>query len=225
MIKLIIFDWDDVITLGSKDGFYECYHKAIGNVGAKLSRKEEWKRIIATWGKSHKVVLAELLKENPKLLDSVIKIYEENFFGETFAKNLRLVRGTRSLLKRLSKKYTLAIATGQHPQLLNDKIIPKYKIPDVFSQIIFSIDIKDPEKQKPHPWALNKIMKDLGFKPEETIFVGDAHSDVKMAQAAGVVPIVVLTGHLTKSEAEKLNVKYIIKDVSRLEKVLEKNEN
>lgn len=222
MIKLIIFDWDDVFTLGSKEAYYNCYRKAIYSVGVKLSKKKIWEGIIATWGKSYKVVLAELLKERQELLDEAIKIYDHHFFGKTFVKNLKLVGGANDLLNRLSKKYKIAIATGQHPILFNEKIIPMYKIPKVFSKIIFSIDIKDPDKQKPHPWALNKIMKDFGFTPEQTIFVGDAQTDVLMAQAAKVTPIVVLTGHLTKPEAEMLNVKYIIKDVTKLEKILEK---
>lgn len=63
-------------------------------------------------------------------------------------------------------------------------------------------------------------MQDQNIKPEETVFVGDAKSDVEMARAAGVTPIVVLTGHLTKLEAEDLSVRYIIDDVTQLEKVL-----
>jgi len=34
------------------------------------------------------------------------------------------------------------------------------------------------------------------------------------------MPVVVLTGHLSRDEAEKLGVKYIISDVSKLEDVL-----
>ena len=33
MIKLLIFDWDDVITLGSKEGYYQCYRKTIKEFG------------------------------------------------------------------------------------------------------------------------------------------------------------------------------------------------
>lgn len=221
MVKLIIFDWDDVFTLGSKEGYYECYRKAIYGVGNKLSKKEIWDRIIETWGKSYKFVLSVLTKEKPEMLNEAIKIYEENYFGNTFVKNLKLVKGANELLERLVKKYKLAVATGQNPTLFYDKIVPIYKIPDVFSKIIFSQDIKDPEKQKPHPYAVEKIMHDLGFKPEETIFVGDAHSDVKMAQAAEVTPIVVLTGHLDKQSAQELGVKYIIENVGKIEKILE----
>jgi phosphoglycolate phosphatase-like HAD superfamily hydrolase len=43
-----------------------------------------------------------------------------------------------------------------------------------------------------------------------------------MAYNAQVTPIVVLTGHLNKEAAEKLEAKYIIPDVTQLESILEK---
>ena len=32
-IKLIVFDWDDVFTLGSSEGYYSSYQKAVESVG------------------------------------------------------------------------------------------------------------------------------------------------------------------------------------------------
>ncbi|MBU4245864.1 MAG: HAD hydrolase-like protein, partial [Nanoarchaeota archaeon] len=52
-------------------------------------------------------------------------------------------------------------------------------------------------------------------------YVGDAKNDVLMARNARIEPIVVLTGHLSKSEAEVLKVKHIIPDVTEIEEVLE----
>ena len=49
MIKLIIFDWDDVLTIGSKEGYFACYHKAINSVGIYLSPEEEYRRIVLKW--------------------------------------------------------------------------------------------------------------------------------------------------------------------------------
>lgn len=74
---------------------------------------------------------------------------------------------------------------------------------------------------KPHPFILQKIMQTQGVKPSETIFVGDAQSDMQMAWNAKVEPVAVLTGHLSRQEAEYLGVKFIIEDVTKLEPVLE----
>jgi hypothetical protein len=50
MIELIIFDWDDVFTLGSTDGYKKCYHAAVSGIGINLSPAEEMKRMQAKWG-------------------------------------------------------------------------------------------------------------------------------------------------------------------------------
>ena len=74
---------------------------------------------------------------------------------------------------------------------------------------------------KPHPYMLEVIMKKKQkVKPSETIFVGDALTDVQTAINANVTPVVVLTGHLLRDEAEKLNTKWILQNVTHLPKIL-----
>ena len=220
MIKLIIFDWDDVFTLGSTSGYMACYHKALGGVGVRLSKQEEKRRIFLKWGKTHREEFRWLLKEHPALIDRACNIYEEHLFGETFLSRLSIFPGVIPLLHRLKKRYMLCIATGMHPGLLKRRIMPHFGIPNVFSTIISSYDIKDPKKQKPDPYMIQKILKIHKVRPFEAVMVGDAMADVEMARAAGVVPIVVLTGHLTKQDAITLKVEHMIDDVTGLEEML-----
>ncbi len=220
MIKLIVFDWDDVLTLGSKEGYFKCYHETLADLNIYLDPKEERNRIMAKWSKSHREELRELLKEYPELLDKACKIYESKLFGNTFIDSLSMIPGTIELLKKLSKNYILCIATGLNPEVLKNKVIPKFDFPDIFKQIISSYDIDDVEKQKPHPYMVEQILKTQNIKPHEAVLVGDAKGDVIMAQAAGLIPIVVLSGHLNKREAEELNVEYIIENITLLEQVL-----
>ncbi|MBA3724094.1 MAG: HAD family hydrolase [Candidatus Levybacteria bacterium] len=222
MVKLIIFDWDDVFTLGAKEGYYACYRKAINDVGVNLSPEEENKRILAKWGKSFKEELKELLKEKPELIDTASEIFERAYWGDTFVDALSVIEGTNEMLVRLKDKYKLAVATGNHHKMLKDRIFPHFSIPDVFLQIISSHEIEDQEKTKPHPYMLEVIMKNLNVSPNETIFVGDAKTDVQMAYSADVEPVVVLSGHLSKEEAKELGVKHIIDNVTLLEKELER---
>lgn len=219
MIKLIIFDWDDVITLGSKEGYFQCYHQTLVDLGVKLAPREERQRILAKWGRTHREELQELLKEQPGLLDQACKIYEQKLFSGIFIKSLKLVNGVTELLLRLQKKYSLSVVTGIHPRILK-QVMSKFKVPQVFTQIITAYDLQDATKQKPHPYVIQEILKKQKISPQETILVGDAESDISMAQKACVTPVVVLTGHLSQTEAKKLEVQYIIKDVTQLEKVL-----
>jgi len=221
MIKLIIFDWDDVFTLGSKEGYFACYHKALDAVGVHLSPEEEHKRILAKWGKTFREELKELLKEHPELVDKACEVYDKEYWGDTFVNELKVLPGTNELLERLQQKYILAIATGNRRKMLEEHIFPRFNFPDVFSQIVSSHDIEDQEMTKPHPHMLEVIMKKQEVTQDETVFVGDARTDVQMALSAHVTPIVVLTGHLNRKEAEKLDFKHIIPDITQLETVLD----
>ena len=220
MIRLIIFDWDDIFTLGSTKGYFKCYHETLSELGVRLEPEEERKRILAKWGKSQLEELRELLKENTEILEKAHEIYEKKLFSSVFLNYLTSVKGSQELLKRLGKKYTLCVATGLHPEMLK-RIIIKFKFPEVFAQVISSYDITDPKKQKPHPFMVEQILSQQNISPSEAVLVGDARGDVLMAKAAGVMPIVVLTGHLSRKEAEEMGVKYIIPDVTHLEKVME----
>ena len=221
MIKLIAFDWDDVITHGAKDGYFKCYHEAIIAVGVHLDPEEEHRRILAKWSKPHTEELAELLKEHPELIEKAAEIYEEHLFGDTYVNAQTEIKGVNEVLLRLKEKYILTVATGAHPKILKEKVIPKFTIPNVFAEIVSSYDITDSEKRKPHPYIIQKMMQDQHVKPEETVFVGDARSDIEMARAAGVTPIAVLTGHMSSKDTEELEVQYVIQDVTYIENILE----
>ncbi len=220
-IKLIIFDWDDVFTLGSKEGYFKCYHETLEELGVKLNPEEEKKRILAKWSQPHREELRELLKEKPELLNHACNIYEKKLFGNAFIDCLSLVPGAIELLHRLSKKYILTVATGLNSTIMKERIIPKFNVPNVFSQIISTYDIENPKNHKPSPYIANKILKHHVVLSDEALLVGDAKNDILMAQSANIVPVVVLTGHLNKKEAKELNVKYIIKSVIQIEKVLD----
>ncbi|MBU4300689.1 MAG: HAD family hydrolase [Nanoarchaeota archaeon] len=220
MIKAIIFDWDDVIVAGSTKGYINCYHETLSRLGVFLEAEEEKRRIFENWGKAPKAELSGLLKEHPGKLDEAYRLYDGILLNsDTFVNCVKPINGVNILLENLAKKYALAIATGIHPVLLK-KIMDKFNTPKVFSKIISAYDIEE-KNQKPSPYSLNEIMAFLKVKSEETIYVGDAKNDVLMARNARIEPIVVLTGHLSKSEAEVLKVKHIIPDVTEIEEVLE----
>jgi phosphoglycolate phosphatase-like HAD superfamily hydrolase len=222
MIKLIIFDWDDVFSIGSKSGYYQCFQAMLDELGIKMHHDEMKKRLTPLWGMPYPKLVEELLHDRPELVEKGCKIYYKHRTGETFLNNPYLIPGGNEVLESLHKKYTLAIATGGLAHILKENFFPRFNIPDVFSEIISVHDLEDTSLAKPHPHIIQEIMRRTGFKPDETIMVGDAKNDVVMAQKAHVTPVVVLTGHLNQKEAEKLRVKYIIQDVTKLETVLNK---
>ena len=195
MIRLIVFDFDGVIITGSNEGYFRCYHKALEDVGVKLDPREEKKRILEWWGKGHKKQLEFLLKEHKGLLTKSIKAYEKYYYSPVFFGKIKLVKGAGISLKKLSQKYTLAIASGMMRKTM-DHLIKKFNI-SYFRKIITNEDVKKDTDKKPAPFMIDKILTDLSISPEETIYVGDAKNDVIMAKNAKVISTVPLLSEST----------------------------
>ena len=187
-IKMIIFDCDDVFTIGSKEGYFACYEKTLARLNISMNPDEVKRRVHSRWGQPHIKALKVLLKESPGLIEQASGIYEELLFGPTFSDCLTFVQGAEEMLVRLGEKYVLCVATGMHPEILKTRIIPMFHIPDVFATIISAYNIPEPGKQKPHPYMINTLIKKYGVQQDQVIMVGDATSDVRMAYAAQEAP-------------------------------------
>lgn len=222
MVKLIVFDWDDVFTMGSTNAYYACYHETLRQLGVKLAPEEEEKRIKARWGSTVEEEFGSLLKEEPQLIGKAVRIYEDLLMGDLFVSHLSIVPGGADFIKSLSSQYKIAIASGVNPRLLKEKIFTKFDIPNVFSAIKTVYDLDDPSHAKPHPYLILEILKELKIAPGEAAMVGDAPGDMKMAMSADVTPIAVLTGHLNRKQAEELGVKYVADDVTKILPILKR---
>ncbi len=222
MLELIVFDWDDVFTTGSTNAYYACYIKAAVDAGSSVSEAKVKDTVDELWGRPHEEVIRSYLIDEPELFAETNKNYEKYIHTDVFLDNLTIVEGSLSMLKRLSNDYTLAIVSGINPNLLKEKVFPKFDVPQVFKKIVTSYDLDDRSRGKPHPDMLNMVLNSLDVKPENTILIGDAPGDMKMAQAANVTPIAVLTGQLSKDEASELNVSLIMNNVTELEDLISK---
>ncbi len=218
MIKLIIFDFDGVINTGSNTGYFLCYHKALEAVGVSLPPEEERKRVLAYWGKGYKKQLAWLLQEHPELLEEAINAYEHHYHNTNlFFSKVGLIDGVTKTLARLSQKYTLVIATGMMRKSL-DRFLKQFNL-TYFAHTLSIDDLPESNLVKPHPYMIDELRRRVQVSKAETICVGDSESDIVMAKNAGVKPVAVLTGNLSREEAEQLRVD-IIEDVTKLDEVL-----
>lgn len=218
MIKLIVFDFDGVIITGSNQGYFNCYHKALESVGIKLNPEKERSRILERWGQHHRREIELLLKEHPDKVDDAVKVYDENFSNTVYGDTIHLIEGAKETLEGLSKKYILTISSGTERDSL-ERLIKKFDIV-YFKKIISGYDLKGHKQQKPSPFSIDIIAEEFKIPKGEIVCVGDGMTDVLMAQNAGVIPIVVLSGHLNEEEARSLGVKYIIPSIKELPKTL-----
>ena len=78
----------------------------------------------------------------------------------------------------------------------------------------------DARPDKPAPDGVYYALEKLGSKLENTVFVGDADTDILTAENAGIPSIGVLWGFRDRDIIEKAGAKYIVETVNDLEKQL-----
>lgn len=78
----------------------------------------------------------------------------------------------------------------------------------------------DDRPNKPAPDGVYYALEILGSKLENTVFVGDADTDILTANNAGLLSIGVLWGFRDREIIEKEGAKYIVSTVKELEELL-----
>jgi len=93
-----------------------------------------------------------------------------------------LMAGANEALKRLSRRYSLFIATTANRQYV-DAVLAREALESVFAIVLTNADVPKP---KPHPDMLNRIMSDSGIVKARILMVGDSESDLQMAKNADI---------------------------------------
>lgn len=86
--------------------------------------------------------------------------------------------------------------------------------------IDFVVGSSDDRPNKPAPDGVFYALEKLDSKIENTVFVGDADTDILTAKNAGLVSIGVLWGFRDREVIEKAGAEYIVESVNDLEKLL-----
>ena len=162
--------------------------------------------------------LAEaIIKSRGKLVDKkmIIKKFQ-NYYKRLASDEKWLLN--KKILKKLSKKYNLAILTGR-PRKEAGYVLRKNKVNHYFRAIV---SMEDVSQQKPSPEGILKILKQCSNS--EAYYLGDTIDDMKAAVAANINPIGVLPPQDKSSELRKLliknNAKYVINNINRIFEVL-----
>lgn len=127
--------------------------------------------------------------------------------------------GVEELIKKLKKKYKLAIATG------SSRVTTRYSINKRFQNYFdFIVTINDVKRGKPAPDQLFLICKKLNVKPFECLMVGDSLYDILAAKNAKMDSVGVLTGYTSKKELLKRGAKDVLSSVSKINSYLNENQ-
>lgn len=178
-IKSVIFDMDGVIVESEYRNYkaklkvlepygvtfdYDYYSQFPGNSNIVV-----WQKIIDDF--SLQVTAEEMHKVDLAVRDMLIK--QEGHIA---------IDGAIELIKRLSKKYVLALASGSPEHIILDTV-KYFGIENYFKFIISGETI---ENCKPAPDIFLITAENIGIKPENCAVIEDSHNGVLAAKKAGM---------------------------------------
>jgi len=130
-----------------------------------------------------------------------------------------LFDGTREVLQELEARGSmLGVATGKSDRGLQ-LCLEHHNIQNHF----VTLQTADRHPSKPHPSMLHTCMVETNSAPERTAMVGDTVDDIKMAVAAGVLPVGVAWGYHEPEELRAAGAVAVIEQYEELHTVLERH--
>lgn len=189
-IKLVIFDLDGTLV-----DAYAAVHKSMNFAAKRIGIKPfTFILIKRSVGRGEKNLVQRLIPEEH--VESFLAHYRKHH-PEALRKNVKLLKGSRAILKSLKqKKIKLAIASNRPTRFV--KLILRYADIDAFFDYILCADrIKRP---KPYGDILKKILKKFSLKPSQAVYIGDMALDVETGKNANVKTIAVVTGSCSRRE-------------------------
>lgn len=178
MIKAVIFDVDGTL-LDSFEANLKFFQDVMVRAGyAPLTRE----RYAQMYHLNMRAVIETLLDSVSQ--EEIERICE---LGRSRAveyplESVHMSDGAEETIKTLSKNYLLGIATSR----LRDNI---YEVPELAALRQYfraTVAYEDTVEHKPDPAPLILAAERLGVSPEESVYVGDAATDLQAARAAGM---------------------------------------
>lgn len=186
MGKLIIFDLDGTLLNTIADLGKAC-NFALELNGLPQHPLEEYNKMVGGGARSLIQNAAPGVSETR--LEAILHDFRRYY--DTHCRNLTYpYPGIPELIDDLlARNCILAVCSNKY-QRATEKIIDYY-FPEVFAAVYGE---SEGISRKPAPDALLAIMKELEFKPEEIVMVGDSDVDVEAARNAGIASIAVTWG-------------------------------
>ena len=205
MLKAVIFDFDGTLV-DTIDSIWAEYQRVISEMGLKkVSHRDFTRNVGRAW-------------------DEILGIFWPGLDPYEFTKHYRVqaetvkpIPGVDSALRRMSRDYALAIMTSRGEKTF----MPHMRKAGIDSGLFRAIyNRNDLKYNKPDPRALAPVLKSLGIRPDEAVYVGDSIIDAECAQKAGAGFIAVLSGGAYEDDFKAMGVKDIIPSVASLPELL-----
>lgn len=206
MFRLVIFDIDGTIV-----DAYGAIEKSLNFTLRKLGYKKASMPVVRrAVGHGDRNFIEYFVKK--KDAEKGLKLYRAHH-EKALLRYSKVIPGARQLLRDLEKKgYKLAVASNRPPKysmiLLKHLDLLKY-----FDAVECA---RGRSEIKPKPFLIPRILRKLGVKKAEALYVGDMTVDVRAGHNAGVRVVAVLGGSSSHSELKEAGPCGIARKLSNL---------
>lgn len=179
MIRAILFDCDGVL-IDSFNSNLVFFQSLMTQAGHTPPTADMYKKYFAVPLRG--VVEGLLAKESKEEIERVFKMGLEWRTVGYRDDLLTSPEGMEAVIKKLANIYTLAVVTSR----IRGSVFSGHTLKPVEKYFKTAVYYEDTKKHKPDPEPLLLATKKLHVKPEECIYIGDAHTDRVAADAAGM---------------------------------------
>ncbi|MDE6355940.1 MAG: HAD family hydrolase [Clostridia bacterium] len=213
MYKLIIFDLDGTL-LNTSLTIQSVINESLKKFSLPPLTVEQTKKFVGNGAR--KLVERAVEKEDKELIEKVYADYSQRFANCSNELSFLYDGAAEALQNFRAGGILLAIVTNK-PQGATDRVYGDFLANLGFSEVLCQTENTP---LKPNPASTLKIMRDLGVKPEECLFVGDGETDVQTAANAGVDCVSVLWGYRSKEQLKSAGARVFAGSFKELENLV-----
>lgn len=204
MPKLYVFDLDGTL-INSLEDLADSTNYALKKNGFSTYETQKYKYFV---GDGVPMLIKRALGERyaEKAQEAVHADFNE-FYNEHYADKTRPYKGCEVLLKAIEKQGAKCAVLSNKPdnfvKIIVKKIYPDFNFAWVQGKM-------EGVPKKPDPSSLLFILRSLGVKKENTLYIGDSNVDVFTGKNAGITTCGVTWGFRGRGELEAAGADYVV---------------
>lgn len=212
MIKLVLLDNDGTLS-DSVPSCRQATNSALAEAGfppVSIAETAEGMRLETVFR-----MMSHAGSDNPDLGRQLAASYYR--YTSPLVDEILLFPGVPEMIQSLSASgYALGIVSNN----LSDTVERVLRANNVISSFPVIVGEDNAEETKPRPEGLLQACRLSGFRPDETVYVGDGPSDSLAAEAAGIISVGVKWNTHDKADVSAMGFDYLIDTPADLMKLL-----
>ncbi len=197
MIKALIFDFNGVIV-DDEPVHMRMFQKALAQEGIAMTDAEYYRRYL---GMNDRDCFTSVLRKEGRTVGAaaIKKLIrrKSRLYNAYIAKHLIFFPGAGAFVRRMARKFPLAIASGALRSEIR-YILRRGKLSRCFSAVVAAEDVKN---GKPHPEGFQRALRALnkkfgqGWRPQECLVFEDSLEGIRAAKKARMHCLALATSH------------------------------